>query len=107
MDIRRLRTLYATAQQKHEASPIVCTVDSITGPRSDEPEFQDALTNVVVIAQGSTPDLVDAGDNPRDCSFILLSHPVEERLLAVRTLVDFDFPWLRFHCAIDSTTMDL
>jgi len=107
LDVCPLRTLYATAQQKHEASSIVCAVDPVARPRTDEPEFQDALTNVVVIAQGSTPDLIDAGDNLRDCSFILLSHPVEEGLRAVRSLVDFDFPWLRLHCVTDSTTMNL
>src|SRR2546428_8883635 len=85
LDIRLLRTLYANAQQKHEASSIVCTVDPIARSRTDEPEFQDALTNVVVIAQSSTSDLVDAGDNLRDCSFILTSHPVDKGLLAVRT----------------------
>jgi len=104
LDVRPLRALYATAQQKHQASSIVGTVDPVARPRTDEPKFQDALTNVVEIAQGSAPDFIDAGDNLRDCNLILLSHPGNERLCAVRALVDFNFPWLRFHCVTDTAT---
>jgi len=102
-----LRTLYATAQQKHQASSIVCAVDPVARPRTDEPEFQDSLTDIVVITQGSTSDLIETGDNLRDRRFILLSHPFNEGLRAVRALVDFDLPWLRFHCATDITTVNL